>query len=408
MANILEQVQTYQRSNLALLQNLNCFVSTANTKFKNFDKITANLGDTVTFDLPPRLTSSPSLVAVFQDVEQRKMALTVDQAANTSYQFTAQEEIFNVEGYMDQFGRSAQATLSTQVEANLAKNCVSNTYRFFGDGVTAIDSFTLLARMLANFRNYGAAPHNTKAYLWDLAIPEIVGTGLTQFVPKRNDEMANSWDIGDFGNASFYTSNLLPVHIAGTVGQANQTLTLISVSADGTQLTFSGASANDPDAIKEGDLFSFTHGVPGQTDLYYLTYVGYQTSGQDVQCAATADAASNGTGNVTISVNPPLISTEGDPNRNLNAPLNAGMEITVLPSHRAGMVCSGDAFYIAMPKLPSEDPFPTANEYDPETGVSMRMYYGSKFGMNQRGMVHDNIWGSKLVPEYAMRIVFPL
>lgn len=42
--NILQQVQTYQMSNLAYLQNLNCFVSTANTKFKNFEKLTANLG----------------------------------------------------------------------------------------------------------------------------------------------------------------------------------------------------------------------------------------------------------------------------------------------------------------------------------------------------------------------------
>lgn len=50
--NILQQVQTYQLSNLAYLQNLNCFVATANTKFKNFEKLTANLGDTVTFDLP--------------------------------------------------------------------------------------------------------------------------------------------------------------------------------------------------------------------------------------------------------------------------------------------------------------------------------------------------------------------
>lgn len=42
--NILQQVQTYQLSNLAYLQNLNCFVATANTKFKDFEKLTANLG----------------------------------------------------------------------------------------------------------------------------------------------------------------------------------------------------------------------------------------------------------------------------------------------------------------------------------------------------------------------------
>jgi hypothetical protein len=39
--NVLQQVQTYQRSNLALLENLNCFINIANTRFKDFEKITA-------------------------------------------------------------------------------------------------------------------------------------------------------------------------------------------------------------------------------------------------------------------------------------------------------------------------------------------------------------------------------
>ena len=39
--NILQQVQTYQRSGLGLLLNLCSFVSTFNTKFKDFDKIQA-------------------------------------------------------------------------------------------------------------------------------------------------------------------------------------------------------------------------------------------------------------------------------------------------------------------------------------------------------------------------------
>jgi len=69
--NILQQVQTYQRSSLALLQNLCCHISTANTKFKDFDKIQANLGSVVTFDLPPRATTVAGLVASFQPAVQR-------------------------------------------------------------------------------------------------------------------------------------------------------------------------------------------------------------------------------------------------------------------------------------------------------------------------------------------------
>ena len=43
--NILQQVQTYQESSLAYLVNLNCFVTTANTKFKDFENKIANLDE---------------------------------------------------------------------------------------------------------------------------------------------------------------------------------------------------------------------------------------------------------------------------------------------------------------------------------------------------------------------------
>lgn len=407
--NILQTVQTYQMSNLAYLQNLNCFVATANTKFKNFEKEVANLGDTVTFDLPPRFTSANSLIATFQSAEQRVETLTVDQAINVSYAFTAQQFIFNVEDYMDKFGKSAVMEMSADIEANIARVCVEAPYRFYGDGITQINSYGQLAAALAMYRNYGAAKDNTKFYMSDIAQSAVVNTGLNQFAPKRNDEAANSWDIGDFDKAAFYISNLLPVHTAGTLGEDGTVLTVVSVVKNAndaiTQIVFSGAGT-DADAVKEFDKFQFSDGVAGQTNLRYLTFIGHKISSNPVQFRATADAASNA-GNVTVDVYPPLKSAAGS-DRNLNVDIQAGMQATALPSHRAGMITAGNPLFLGMPMLPEEVPFPTANETDPDTGVSLRMYYGSLFGQNQRGMIHDAIWGKKCVPEYAMSVIFPL
>src|SRR6202142_3226503 len=95
--NILQQVQTYQRSSLGLLLNLCCHLSTANMKFKDFDKIQANLGSTVTFDLPPRATTVAGLVAAFQPAVQRVISLVCDQSNNSSFAVTSQQRIFNLE-----------------------------------------------------------------------------------------------------------------------------------------------------------------------------------------------------------------------------------------------------------------------------------------------------------------------
>lgn len=410
--NILQQVQTYQMSGLAYLQNLNCFVHEANTKFKDFENLVANLGDTVTFDLPPRFTTTNSLVAAFQSANQRVQKLTVSEAANTAYSFTTQQFLFNVEDYMTRFGKSAIEELGAKIESNVAKNCVTHTYRFYGNGLTSINSYQQLAQALAQLRNYGSAKGMAKGFLQDTAIPNIINSGLAQFAEKRNDVSANSWELGNFSNCEWFTSNLLPVHIAGTEGQTQQVLTVVSTTLDANgaviAITFSGTNApNDPNSVLEFDKFQFQDGVAGFNNLRFLTFVGHQVSAVPVQFRATATAASTGGSQVTVSVFPALQAAPTN-DQNLNYAIQPGMQVLALPSHRAGMIYTGDAFYIAMPKLPEEVPFPTSSEHDADTGVSIRQYYGSLFGQNQRGMVHDCIWGSTLVDEYAISVIFPL
>jgi hypothetical protein len=429
--NILQQVQTYQRSSLGLLLNLCCHISTANTKFKDFDEIQANLGSTVTFDLPPRFTTAAGLVASFEPAVQRVQTLTADQSNNTSFTVTSQQRIFNLEkgeeDYMRVFGKSAIAELANLVETNIALNWASavnsqltntlNTfsgpYRFFGDGSTAITSFQQLAQAIMFFKNYGSVAEGIKFYLPDTVVPAIVGNGLNQFVPNRNDSIAMSWEVGDFGTplVKYYQSNLLPLHVSGDTGVNAQTLTVISTNdptgQNVTQITVSGATASDANAVFSGDMFQFKDGVANQPNMRYLTFIGHAPSANPVQFRAVANAGANASGNVTISIFPAL-NWAGGANQNLNNPIAAGMQLLTFPSHRAGGILGGDALYMAMPQLPEQSPFDTANEYDAETGASLRLTYGSLFGQNQTGMIYDEVHGSVIVPEYSMRLLVPL
>lgn len=409
--NILQQVQTYNDGVNAYLLNLYCWINLANKKFKDFNTIQANLGDTVTWDLPPRYTTANTLVATFQESQQRVQTLTVDQAVNTSYAFNAQQFIFNVEEYMKKFGMAATMEIGAQIEADVAGVVNSNTYRFYGDGSTAINSFGQLAKALSYFRNYGAAPNLTRSILPDLSVSDIVNTGLSQFVLDRNEDMAMSWQLGKFSNCEWYQSNLIPTHTSGNVGEEDTILTVVSTNdatgANITQMVLSGATAEDANAIKENDLAYVIDGVSGQPDLRYLTFIGHQLSGNAVQFRITGDAGATGGGQVTIDIYPALSSVAGA-NQNILHNIVAGMQIKVLPSHRRGLIYSGDSLFLGMPALPEEVPFPTANSTDEESGVATRMYYGSLFGQNQRGFVHDAIWGKTLQDENAFAIIFPL
>ena len=435
--NVLQTVQTYQKAELAWLLNSFVGINIANKKFKNFNDLTANLGDTVTFDTTPRYISYAGLQITEQPSVQRVQSLICSQAANVAAAYTDQQFIFNVRDYMDRFGMSAMKELGSLVESDILRNFISGVrvndpqnanfgslqvnsgpFRFYGDGVTPINSFTQLAQSVANFEDFGAATHKMMGILPVANIPAIVGTGLNQFAMRRNDEIANSWELGKFSNTDWYESNLLPVHVSGTIGNTaapNNVMTVVSTNdptgVNVTQITFTEpTSGTDADAIKAGDLFQFNDGISGKPNLRFLTFIGHSVCSQPVQFRAIADAATVG-GTVTVQVQ--TINSVGlvwaqNQNQNLNAAIQSGMTVTPLPSHRAGCLMSGDQFYLAMPRLPDESPFTTSNMVDPDSGASIRHYFGSQFGMNNRAYVRDVVFGSTLVAENSLRYAFPL
>lgn len=417
--NALQQVITYNQSGLALLENLNCFIATANTKFDRFnDEIPKNLGDTVSFDLAPRFNTTNSLVIAIGAANQRVQNLSVVGQASTSYAFTNQQMIFNARDYMHRWGRSAIAQIGAEIESDVASVAEQNTYRFYGDGVTPITTFLQLANALAFFDEFGSDKSMKKGYLSNLTVPPIINSGLNQFTLDRGNKEAMSWEIGEFATCEWYRSNLLPTHVAGNVGNSGGTLTVVSttLNADGSvaSITFSGAAASDPNAILAYDKFQFQDGVSGQPNLRFLTFIGGKVSQAPVQFAAQFNAASTAGGLVTVTLGTaagalPLIaavplSTEFG----INTAIVPGMQVKVLPNHRCGLITSGNPLFLAMPKLPDQVPFPTSVEMDPDTGVSIRQYFGSIFGQNQQVMVHDCIWAKTLVAENSMMIAFPM
>ena len=201
------------------------------------------------------------------------------------------------------FGKSAIAELANLVEANIALNWASgvvsqldgttNTYsgpyRFFGDGSTPLSSYQQLAQAVMLFKNYGSVAEGIKIYLPDTVIPSIVGNGLNQFAPDRNNEIAMSWEVGAFGTprVMYYQSNLMPIHVSGNTGVNAQTLTVVSTNdptgQNVTQITVSGATASDASAVFAGDMFQFKDGVSGKPNMRYLTFIGHNQSANTVQ-----------------------------------------------------------------------------------------------------------------------------
>jgi len=436
--NILQNVALFVKGELAWLQNSYFGISESNKRFNKFnEQYGANLGDNITFDLTPRYVTYDGLIITQQPSVQRVQTLTCSQAANSSAGYTDQQFIFNVEDYMREFGMSSVKEIGSKVEKDILKNFISGVtvnnpqasnfgevqyqsgpFRFYGNGVTPITSYQQLAQAVANFEDFGFSGADMKAVLPVTAIPSIVGSGLNQFAQNRNNEIANSWELGGFAGCKWFTSNYLPEHISGTVGDAtspNNIITLVSTNdptgANVTQITVTEPTGStDANAFKAGDLVQVNDGVPGFRNYRFLTFIGHQTSAQPVQFRVIADAATvSGTATLSVqTINGVGLVWQQNANQNLNQALQAGMKATVAPSHRAGCLMSGNSLYTAMPTLPNESPFDTVSIKDEDSGASLRHYWGSQFGLNNRAYVRDCIWASTLIPENSMRLLFPL
>lgn len=425
--NYLPDTITKQQGCMALLENYGPFCSPEimNMRFREFNKTAINnYGNAVSISVPPRYISQGSLVVnnwQSSATEFETLICGVEDTENPDdstvaaipLAFDAQEITFQVENWMDDFGRSAVAEIATRVQAQVASN-ILNSYRYFGDvsGSMLINSYGQLDKARRKLNNYGSALGRRIMIIPDTAASDILNNGLDQFAIDRGNEDANSWKIAAQADTTYYTSNLLPQQIAGVAGQDQISLTLTAISPDGTQLTLTGAGTTANAALKN-DILKIDY--LNQTNLVYLTYIGHRPSQQRPSVRITADADSVGDV-MTVFVDPPLI-VAGTPNLNPAANLNvnpatalggSGVACQIINSHTAGILWGGDPFYLAMPPLPDQSPYTTANQYDERSGVSIRLTRGAKLGGNTYGYVLDGQWGALLVARYTERLIFPL
>jgi len=439
--NILVQVQEYAPSYLAYIDNQTVFIKEAYKRFKNFNTtFGANLGDTVQFDLQIRANVVRSLNASSQPIVQRFATITAGNQYSSTFDVTDPQNIFNfskststeeqIKYFMENFTKPQGGVVATAIEEDMAKNITgsrdfvkngvasvdteSGGFRFFGDGLTQINSAQQLAQMNANFRAWGNVFNKVNCYLPSVKIPLFVNNFLNQFVPARNEEMASKWMLGTYQNVDYFETNINIRHDAGNVGVSGSILTVVSVITNAlgqiTGIVASGAALNDPNAIKANDMFEIRLSSTPSLNTTFGTFQGGIETGLQVQNRILLDAASDGSGNVTITfVRPFTVGSALDSSINIRKPIVPGMTLSVLPSHLAASLHTKDAFLLAMPRLPEVTPYPSASVLDENSGASMRMYYGH-FGVGApaQRVVLDCITGSALIAERAMRIALPL
>lgn len=435
-------VVTYANADLAWLDNKFCALTLANKKYMNFQSAPAQLGQTMTFRLAPRQITVDGLKTIDESSNMRFQTLSSTQAANTSNAYSAEQLVYTFEEYVEDFDMAGAKALGTKMEMDLLKNVTSSVvgndpentdgafgvrqiasgpFRFFGDGRTSVSTFGRLADAVSQFQQFGWAESALSGIIPLNIQTAIVNTGSNQFTPDRNNKTTRKWQVGDFAECQWNTSNLLPIHRAGVIGNAvsgANVLTVVSTNDPSGQnitqivctTTGSLAGATVANALLASDMFQAVDNVAGFENLTTTTWIGAAPTVLPLQGLVTANS-NLVAGTITLNLrtsNGVGFSTSGQ-TKNVDQNIVAGMKFFVVPSHQAGLIMSGMPLYMAMPEMPSQSPWPSANAFDAKSGMRIRHYYGATgIGSNLRRYVRDQMWGSTLVPEQCMRILIPL
>lgn len=416
--NVVQNVQTYQLTQIAWLLLENFLIKNSNRHFDNLPSFKGQLGSTVTFNREPQaIFTNGTIVPQLQPIIQNKLSLSIDQQGNSSFDLPPLDQYFNIDptNWMPNVETSALKEMGTAVEVFLG-NAMQGCFRFYGDGVTPINSAQQLAEIVEYFEEFGASNIDMKAVLPSYIYPQFAATMLQEFALKRNDELAHySWYKGEYNDCSWGKSKLLPTHVAGTAGAGAIPLTVVSTNdptgQNITQITFSGSIGTDPNCIKKNDKLVFVDGVGSFTNLRYLSYHGHfpLVKNKVTMCAASDAASTSGT--VTVTLTHPLCSVSGLAQNNINAAIEAGMQVNVMPSHKVGLIMSGNPLYLAMPAANTwidASPFAQSSVIDEETGISVTLYQGWDINRATRITSMPIIYGAQIEPLNAMVILIPL
>jgi len=440
--NVFQNVVTFNKKIVQDAVGQNCFlekVCSSLTKDAHIDS-PKNLGAVINYEMPYNFVAQDGLVVnELQAIVQNVYSLTLTQQANVGISNTSQEEILNFdkEDFKPLTAEARGKALGAKVEQQLASHANSSaTYGtttsgliagqpmymsgptrfadFVSDG-TGLTSLQQLAQMVDNFAMMDVIEEEHRVIMPSNRYAPIVANSLGQFVPKRNDETAASWELGTWGHpgVEYLKSNKLPIQRAGTIGNDKIALTVVRTNdptgENITSITFSGAGSGD--TINYGDVGYL---LP-TSGLTATTFYGHVPTDQAVQfrCIATVTADVNG--NITVPVvtntytqGQGLNGIVGTITQNISGNIVAGMQAKFVPDHLCGLYVTGRSFLLAMPPLPNYKPFTCTVDVDPDTGCSMRTYIQPMPTANKTALVNDCIWDAVLISRPCLRICLPL
>jgi len=403
MANNFITTDLVAKNSLAMFANNAPFVMTASRIYEDeFMNTGYKIGDTLRIRRQNHFLVGDGSTAVPQDIIEDAESLVVNHQYHTLIAYTIKDLSLRIDDFNRIFIQPAIQEIVTQMEKDIGAQAENQLNYFIGTPGTRINSYESVDLAGAKLLEQGVNISDNAYLAMSVRDGSVLkGALLNQFTPAYNDDIVKTSALGHLSYFDVFQSQNIVNHIAG-VGPRTRigtdTLVVNGAVASGNTIAISGAQANITNYFVAGDVISIG-GVQS------VNPVGRQATGENMQFVISANANSDGSGNITVTVSPSIISDANNPRRNVSNAIPNNATVTMYNSHNVNVAYTRRSLDIVCPPLYKLQTPYVSVATDSETGLSLAVTQQGDITTYQNYMRIDVLCGFKWHPQYAVRVM---
>lgn len=413
MANAIITSSIIANETLRILHNESAFLGNINTEYEDqFANKGMKAGSVVNVRQPVQYTIRDGATINIQDVNELTVPITMEAEFGIDWAFSDYDLKLSIDEFSKRYLAPAAKRLAAELDLRIATRFYRGVANFSGTPGTPISTAQAVLDAAVLLDN-AACPRTDGRMLalTPLSNAKLVGgmSGLFNDQATQGKQLKNGMMSTNLG-VDFIMSQNLPTHTVGGLGGtplvngANQGLinagSTDNPSASTTSLITNGWTAAVANRLKRGDVITLA-------GVFAVNPETKVSTGVLRQFVVTADAASDGAGNLTAVIYPAIIA--GGSYQNVTARPAAGAPITVLTgtastAYGQNLMFHRDAFTLVTADMELPKGMDMADRAV-EDGVSIRFVRGYDITNNRRICRFDLLAGYGLLrPEWAVRV----
>lgn len=411
MANGFQNPVMYTDETLRVLFNNIVLGKRVSRKWQQeFGKEAMKIGDTINIRRPARFTVSTGQAFHGQDYTETSIPLVVNQQKHIDTSFTSADLTLKVQDFSNRVIKPGAIQLGQQIDIDGYINGKNTVGNLTGTPGTSPNSQSYLFDIGKKLDDFSVPRDGRRYFAMDQASnASLVGSLTTLFNPTR--AISGQYEEGEFIDGT----NVIGLKIAMSQNIARQTVgalggtPLVNGASQGLTsgwantgtLITDGWTAAAATRLKAGDIFT-------AAGCYSVNPVTKQTTGQLMQFVCVQDAASDASGNMTITMSPAIITA--GPFQNVDAsPTNDGaitVSGTASTSYARNLAWHEDAFELAVVKMVDLAEFGGWGAVRSQDGFSLRVFRQAAISSDTVGNRVDCLYGwATPYPEQAAQQV---